>query len=318
MKKRSPLLALMFAFLACAMPALPADAQDTEALSLRPQWTQGQSARYAFWTTRQRETTMRFDSQTQEDTTTIQSEGEVTWTVDRARPDGSYLCTMTLDWMTADITDNDGETSTNDSRKRKGDVPFIHDLVRAMSGKPLKVTVNADGSVAKVEGVKAIRNAAEDPDSAPEALDFEETASDLASLVFAPETAEIGDDWDASFRWTHELGHLDQDWTFRVTGTEDIAGVPIAIVTGETTGLDLDPDTLIDEMPEDAPPVHVDLKKAKGQLRVLFDLTRSEAVGRESSLETTIDMNIALPNGGSFQRSIHETITSQTLRISEK
>ncbi len=301
--------------------ALPAVAEDTGSetatYNLRPTPTEGQTARYQFWTTRTQTTDITFGDRQQQSTNVIESEGEVTWTVDRVKANGDLVCTMTLDWMTADIGDGQSDPANNDSRKGSGDVPFVHDLIKAMAGKPLTVEVRADGSIASVEGVDAMRKAAENEDAVPDELDFEESASDLATLVFAPESAAIGDTWDASFRWSHELGHLEQDWDYRFTGIEEIAGVPVAVVTGTAIDMDLDPDKLREEMPRDSPDIRVDLKNAEGELKVLFDLTRNEAVGREGRIETVIEMTVPLPDGRKIERRIEETITGQTLRISE-
>src|SRR5690606_28530873 len=117
-------------------------------------------------------------------------------------------CSMTLDWMTAVLTGADGERFRNDSRRGSGDAPPVHDLLRAMTGTALTVEVAADGQVARVGNVEAMRRRAQDASMVPEELDFIESATDLAVLAGAPAEVRPGGTWRASFRWTHDLGHL--------------------------------------------------------------------------------------------------------------
>ena len=308
---------ILTAIVAVALLLCPAaaGAQDTaDALALRPRWETGQSARYSFWTRRQQDVEVRFDGNVREAGSTVLTEGELSWTIDSVRDDGSAEATMTLDWMTADITDAEGKTLRNDSRKGAGDLEPVHGLLRAMAGAPIRVSLTADGSVASVSGVDKIRAAAEVPEMVPEELDFEESATELATLAFAPETAAVGDTWPASFRWTHELGHLEQDWTYRVAGVEEIGNVRVAMIEGEAE-LELDPDTLRAEQPADAPPTTVKLVDGEATQSIMFDLSRGEAVGRDSTLRTTLEVSVALPNARKLNQVTREVERSQVLRI---
>ena len=246
--------------------------------------------------------------------------GEVTWTVDHVKADGSATCTMTLQWLSMDYTPNDGKTLKNDSRKGSGDIESFHALLKAMTGVPMKVSIAADGSVTKVGGVKAIasRMKAELKEMVPEELDFIETASDLATLIAAPETIGVGKKWDTDLKWTWSdspfEGYMHHDMTFTLTGIEDMAGLPVAVVDGRSKlRLELDRSSL----PEGMPPTDVKLVKGEFQTQIMFDLTRHEAVGRNTIQTTTIDFTIRLPSA-TITRRLEETLQGQALRVEEE
>jgi len=201
---------------------------------------------------------------------------------------------MTLQWITAEIEAN-GETRVNDSRKGSGDSQNMHRFLKAMVGEPLKVRVNADGSIESVEGVGAMKRniGAELERLIPEPLDFVETASELATVPHAPAEAEPGERFDAEYRWTHELGHLDQRWAYELASVEELEGVRVATVTGEGE-LNLDVDR--SQIPADAPPTDIRMTDASATAQVFFDLSRHEVIGRHHTQETTIEVNITLPD----------------------
>lgn len=294
-----------------------AQAQSTDALNLRPQWTKGQTSRYHFWTTRETQNVMSAGPRSQTVDSRVETEGEVTWRVDDVRSDGSYACTMTLDWMTADLMQA-GQTKRNDSRKGSGELPPIHDMLNAMEGVPLRMEVAPDGSIKKVDGVQAMRSRAKDAEMIPEELDFIESATDLATIAGAPASLPVGGSWRTNFRWTHDLGHITQDMTYKLTGVEDIEGIEVANVTGSARmKLEVDP--------KQYPPANsgaaldVRLASSSYEAQIMFDLARHEAVGRNSVDTRVIDMTIRVPRApGPLTRRLTETIRSQTLRIEEK
>jgi len=287
-----------------------------QTVDLRPQWTEGQTALYEFWNQRRQTTTMSLGPNQREAAMTVTTEGRTRWTVDKVNDDGSSQCTMTLEWITAEI-ENNGETRVNDSRKGSGDSETMHAFLQAMVGVPLKVSVNRDGSIESVEGVDQMkRNIDSELESLiPEPLDFVESASELATVPHAPAEAEPGDTFDAQYRWTHELGHTDQDWTYELASVEELEGVRVATVTG---GVELKLDVDRSEMPPDAPPTDIRMTEASATSQVFFDLSRHEAIGRHARQETTIEVNITLPdNRGTLKRVTEQKIQSQTLRVEE-
>ncbi len=297
------------------LPLLPLIAH-AQPVDLRPQWTAGQTALYEFWNQRQQKTTMSLGANQREAGMTITTEGRTRWTVDRVNADGSSQCTMTLEWITAEIEAN-GQKQANDSRRGSGDSEPMHNLLRAMVGVPLKVAVNADGSIDSVQGVDAMKSkiGAELESLIPEPLDFVESATDLATIPHAPAEAEPGETFDANYRWTHELGHTDQDWTYELASVEQMEGVRIATVTGRGR-LTLDVDR--SELPADAPPTDIRMTEGGATSQVFYDLSRREAIGRHGTQDTTIEVNITLPNNrGTLKRVTVQKIQSQTLRVEE-
>jgi len=304
----------VFAVILLALP-LPGLAA-AQSVDLRPRWTEGQAALYEFWNQRRQTTTMSLGSNRREAAMTITTQGQTRWTVDKVNADGSSRCTMTLQWIAAEIEAN-GETRVNDSRKGSGDSQNMHRFLKAMVGEPLKVRVNADGSIESVEGVGAMKRniGAELERLIPEPLDFVETASELATVPHAPAEAEPGERFDAEYRWTHELGHLDQRWAYELASVEELEGVRVATVTGEGE-LNLDVDR--SQIPADAPPTDIRMTDASATAQVFFDLSRHEVIGRHHTQETTIEVNITLPdNRGTLKRVTEQKIQSQTLRIEE-
>jgi len=295
-------------------------AQEAKTYDLRPRWTPGQSAHYEVWTRRTQHATVTLGNQSRSTNLTMTSEGEITWAVDKVKPDGSAVCTMTLDWLTLEYSPGGGKTLKNDSRKGSGDIEPFHALLKAMAGVPIKVSVGPDGTITKVQGVKAVRAKIkpELKDTVPQDLDFIETATDLATLVAAPGSVQVGKKWKTDLKWTWSdapfKGYMHHDMTFTLSGVEDVAGVPIAVVDGRSKlKLELDRSDLPDGMPP------FDVKLVKGELlsQVMFDLTRSEAVGRNSIQTTTIDVTIRMPNA-TITRRVEQTLQGQALRVEEE
>lgn len=306
---------LAFVFVVVGITGAAAQAQSEPApLNLRPQWQPGQTARYEIWGRRVRSMEMSVGGRSRQTSVTIDTTGEITWTVDRVKPDGGATCIMTLDWMTATITPSEGEVQRNDSRRAQGDAPMVHDLLRAMAGVPLTVEVAPDGSIEDVRGVDAIRRRAQHEEMVPEELDFIESANDLATVPDVPAALEPGDTWQAEYRWTHEMGFLHHDVTYTLAGVEHLAGIPVATV--EARG-DLELEVDRSKMPDNAPPIDVKLVGGDVRSQIMFDLQRHETVGRNTVQRTTIDVAIRLPQQTISQRT-QETVQSQALRVAEQ
>jgi len=295
-------------------------AEDTSPIDLRPKWVEGQSARYEVWSSRTQQATVSLAGQSRTTNLKMVSLGEVDWTVDKVKADGSAQCTMTLDWLTLDYTPDDGKTLSNDSRKGSGDIEPFHALLKAMTGVPIKVSIASDGSVTKVQGMKAItaRIKPELKEMVPDELDFIETATDLATLVAAPESIDVGKNWKTKLKWTWSdapfEGYIHHDMAYTLSSVEDVDGLPLAIIDGQSKlKLELDRS----DLPESMPPFDVKLAKGDLQTQIMFDLSRGEAVGRNSIQTTTIDVTIRAPNT-TITRRVEETLQSQALRLEEK
>ena len=289
-------------------------AQSDTAVDLRPHWEAGHKSVYEFWGQHERVTTRSIAGQSDDSSLSVESRGQVTWVVDRVKPDGSYACTMVLDWMEATYQTPDGRKLKSDSRKGSGEPEAMHDRLRAMAGVPLTVEVAADGSITKLTGVDKMKRKAKDAETIPEELDFIETAADLATLVAAPKSLEPGKSWNTDFRWSHELGHLEHDVTYTLAGVEHIEGIRLATVNGKSK-LKLDVDR--SGFPAGGPQINIRLIEGAADTQVLFDLQRHEAIGRNSSHSETVEMTMRNQNI-SINVRMTTRVQGQILRISEE
>lgn len=333
LKKLAATLALLTLLLgvvtlAMAAPGNTAGAAGGEgvipsSVDLRPQWTVGQTSRYEFWNQMEQTSVAKLGDRSQTTSATIEVEGEVTWTVDKVNADGSSVCTMTLDWMKYTNTPGEGKAMTIDSRKSpSADTKVMHELLAAMAEVGLTIEIAPDGHVTKVKGLGKMKSKTSQPDFIPSELDFEETASDLAAIAYAPQPIAYttaggasGGAWKADFRWEHDLGKMDQRWTYELARVEDIAGVPVAVVTGSGK-FKLDAEEP-EGRPADAPPVNMKLLEGSAESEVLFDLSRREAVGRHSTSREKVQITVSFPDGRKFVRTLSEDNVGQVLRLSE-
>lgn len=306
---------LISALLIVAAIAQGASAQDV--VDLRPQFVAGRWARYEFWVVRQQDNTTSAQGQTRSGQTRIEMTGELLWSVDRVAGDGSATCTMTLSWMTADLTLPSGERQRNDSRRPRGENEATHQMLRAMADVPLTVDVAADGSILAVRGVDAMQRRAPEGVTVPDELDFIETCTDLATLVAAPAQARVGDTWSTQFVWNHPFGKLRHDVRYALDSVGVVEGIPLATVSGSAKlKLDVDPSKLPGANQPDGPKVNVRMTRGSFSTQVQFDLDRHEAVGRNTVQETQVRVTISFM-GRQATSTTDEVIQSQVLRIAE-
>jgi len=284
-------------------------------VDLRPRFVEGRSATYEVWTLRDTVNTFEGRGEQTEAGTTMEVTGQMTWTVERVRSDGSATCVMVYDWLAVDITGPGGEVQSADSRRKIGDLPPLDVVLGALAGEPLACEVSARGVVESIDGVAALRQAVGEQGQLPEELDFIEAATELAVLAAAPEAVEVGDDWDAAFTWTHDMGFLHHDTEFELVSIEPVEGLPLATITATSEPrLELDQD----QMPgPDGPKIDVKLLEGEKVEQVLWDLSRHEAVGRNAVMDTVVRVTVSF-QGSRFIRTITERIQSQALRVSEE
>lgn len=321
-KTTAPLLLILALFVGA-----PAVAQDAGPTDLRPRWAKEQSATYAFWGKTQKDETAQILGQQQSETTTFLSEGEVTWRVDGVNEDGSAVCTMQLTKIKFTIKAGENEPITFDSENLNGKRPAFDSLMSAMTQTPLKITVAADGSIDKVEGIDELVTAAGDEaveaDLVPEELDFKETASELATLISAPAEATPGQTWNATNTWNHEdvFPNADTkakwDTTFTFDSVGDIAGIPIATIKSRS---DVDIEVDLSELPEGGPDIDIQISDTAASGMILFDLSRHETVARNDTMTYTAAITVAPPRPElpAITVKIVETNQAQLLRISEE
>lgn len=287
--------------------------QNQDSVDLAPHWVAGQTSRYVFTTRLEQRVEITLGDNQREQATDTDIEGQATWEVQRVTADGGARCIMTFDWMSVVTHANDKETRVDTRKSAPSDGKAMHGLMSTLVGHPLEVVVAPDGRVTQIKGVKAMKAKSDQPDLIPDVLDFEETASGMAQFAAAPPPLAVGDSWDAAFRWAHDLGHMDEDWRFRLESVEDVAGVQLATVTGTAkSSLDVDPEQTV--TPAGAPPLRIRLEDRQVETRVLMDLSRGEAVGRYSLVNERVVAELKLPRGV-FRRVMSETVTNELIRV---
>jgi len=291
--------------------------QNLTAVDLRPHFTQGHTSRYHVWTQRQQSQSVTVGDRSQEFETSFEIEGEVTWTVKQARPDGSAICLMKTDWLAATLVGPKGETQRCDSRKISGQPQHLHGLLRAIAGVPVLIEVDADGSILNATGVDQVKRKAPKDIDIPDATDFMESANDLATLAHAPTATVVNDSWNAKFIWNHPYGKMHQSMRYTLQGVEDIEGIPVATVTG-VARLKMKPDN--DRLRVQAgqgPQIRARMTDASFESQIMFDLQRHEAVGRNTKEYHRIEIDMRWPQQ-TVTRTIDERLHSQILRIDEQ
>jgi len=325
MKPAKTLLFLLCALL-LASPALTALAQDDEPVSLRPDWAVGQSSNYSFWSKMEKTETAQLPNGERSQTTTYVSEGETAWAVEQVNDDGTFACTMRITKLKITITAGEAEPVVIDSQNPTGASPLFDQLVGAMVQTPLTVRVNADGTVASVEGVDELTTAAgqdvADAGAVPDELDFKETASDLATLMAAPAEATPGQTWSVKNTWNQDsvLPQLDAtsqwDTTFTFASMGTIEGVPVATIK---TKSDVDIKVDLSQLPENEAEIDVQIDRGKATGEIFFDLSRHETVARNDSMSYTANVTVTPPTDQipPIRITIQQKQQSQLLRLSE-
>ncbi len=289
-----------------------AGAQEAAVVDLRPRWTEGQTATYEATTARRTTTEMSAGGKSRTSDTAMEVKAKMTWRVTEAHEAGGGVGEMAIDEMTITITAPDGSETVVDGRGG-GDqrLAAINQFIKAMQGKAVEVTVDSTGHVTKVSGWRAIQRQAGDLGESLEQRDFEEMASDLAWIVGGAAAVEPGDTWREKFNWSHEAGDLHHDSRYEFEGIEEIAGLPVAIVT-RATKLRLDP-----KLPEGGPPVDLRMTEGKQTSQIMFDLTRREVVGQ--NIDRTMRYQADIPLGDqTLTTRVSEQLNGQILRTSER
>ncbi|MEX2216418.1 MAG: DUF6263 family protein [Phycisphaeraceae bacterium] len=303
--------------IAAAQDAAPAPLK----ANLRPLFEAGRVSKYSTWSSRKRTITEAARGKSQTAESIFEVNAEVTWKVTRVNPDGSAQCTMTCDWISATSKRTGRPDINSDTRKGRGDSEVMDKMLAGMVAVPLTVTVLADGSVTKVDGVDAIQRKTGDEIPAPDEEDFKETASDLAVIAGGAAAAELRSAWKQRNDWNYSLelpgvdASLRYDTAYTLGSIEEIAGIRVATVTGQSTlGLHVDPASIPNI---EGVTVNIRLVKGEATTQVMLDLSRGEAVGRNSTQSMTVETAINTPLGAATQ-TVVEFSQSQVLRVAEK
>lgn len=325
MKPAQSILVVICALL-LALP-VSALAQDDKPVNLRPSWAVGQSAGYTFWSRMEKKETAQLPNGPQSQTTVYISEGRMAWTVESVNEDGSAACTMQIKALKISITAGEQDPLVIDSENPTGESPMFDQLVGAMVQTPLTVRVNADGTIAAIEGVDELTNAAgaevAESGAVPDELDFKETASELATLMAAPAQATPGQTWNVKNTWNQDsvLPQMDAtaDWdtTFTFAKLGKIQGVPIATIKS-ASNVDIKVD--LSKLPQNDTKIDVQVDKGKATGEIFFDLSRHETVARNDSMSYTANVTITPPTDQipPIRITIEQKQQSQLLRVSEE
>ena len=304
---------VLFVLLALLSTSLQAQ-QGADTVDLRPRFIAGQQARYSLWTRRNTQTQVTILEDVRQQDGGYVVEGEASWQVLLVDPDGSAQCQMTFDWFSLTIDLPDGTQQVNDTRTGANQSPGVYEVISAMVDNPVTFTMAADGSATAVFGTQAMRSAAGADVELPGDLDFIESASDLATLPFAPANASVNQSWDSSFRWSHELGHMNYAVESTLTSVGSVHGIDLATITS-TGEIALDVD--YEKLPKDENlQLDVTLEEGSFEQQVFMDMDRHEAVGRNSVLRTVIHTTMN-SDDYSVSQVVRQTVHSQALRISE-
>jgi len=309
----STVLGLTTALVLSVCTIAPAQPAAVQPLDLRPNWTPGQTSRYRI--TQTEINIQQIQNMTEALETTIQLEAEATWKIIDA-PDNAPGGTaeLTLDAIQMTLTDPSGDTLDEDGSSNNQATAPLRQWINAVTGSPLTVVVNPDGSIGKVEGYQPIQNKAGEAGQRLDEAYFREIAMDLAVLVKGPADAEPGDTWKHTHDSSHRLGAVTHNTTYELRGLETIAGIDIALID-RTAQLKLTPD--LSDLPADAPPMNVRTTEATQSGQLLFDLSRHEMVGAHSEQTLAVEIQVNLA-GRQLTRTSREVTSMQILRISEE
>ena len=282
-----------------------------QAVDLRPMWNAGQSARYQITQTEVSRAQVQGMGEPQE--TTTQIDVVVDWEVIEADPDGGGLVRMTIDELSMTLTGPEGQEMTVTENSASERARPLQQWVRALTGSPLEVSVDSDGSIAGVEGYEAIREEAGQAGTNLNEKYFQEIARDLAVLVGGQASVRPGQTWNTRHEGAHRMGTILYDTTYTLRGVEEMAGVPVALVR-RTAEMEFEPD--FSGLPDDAPDIDVRVTEAGQSAHIMFDLSRHEVVGGHFEQVLALETSFSIGDRD-LTRTMRESATTQLLRIAE-
>ncbi|MDH3582881.1 MAG: DUF6263 family protein [Phycisphaerae bacterium] len=263
-----------------------APGSSTRAEDLRPIWKKGRTSRYQV--TQTEVTTLEVRGMTQPRQTLMDMELKVAWEILEADADGGGTARMTFSDLALVMTGVNGDKSRATAEAADEKLAGARTWIQAMSDTPLRVTVDADGSISKVRGFEAIRRKAGEQGDRLDENYFKEIAMDLAVLFGGTENREAGDSWKLAHGAAHRMGQISYDSTYEMQGVENIAGIPVAMVN-RNSKMSFEP-RLPDDLPADAPEVDVRVSESDHRAQIMFDTSRREVVG--SNMSQTLELEI--------------------------
>ncbi|MEM7682623.1 MAG: hypothetical protein AAF288_11760 [Planctomycetota bacterium] len=251
----------------------------------------------------------------------ITSETKARWTVESVAADGSSVCRLDVLAIVYQRQAGDGPALRIDSGKAPSDerLGTLYETFRAVTQTPMTVRLEADGSVASLEGYDRMARRAPEAELLPESRRFELLAEQMARLPDAPERTEVGEGWDRAFSAPGEtlaprlstLHEIDATYTLAELG--ELEGVPVATVDVERT---FEAELDRSEIPDNAPPIRLRVSDVSDTERIYFDLDRGEVAARDGRSAATFTVTIQVPNGGPrIVQTMRTESVSQTLRV---
>lgn len=303
---------LVFTLCLLAATALAQAAEPITTVDLRPLWSKGQTARYRITQTEVTVTEIPTINQSVEATTQI--EAELTWQVTDADEAGGGKAKMSIDSLDLTITDGQGNAMRVSNRGGDPGTESYQTWAKALTSGAITVTVDGSGHVTDVSGYQAIQSRAGDAGAGLDGDYFREIAMDLAVLVGGQAQAKPGTTWKIQHGSKHRLGRIEYDSTYQLQGVEQIAGIPVAMVS-RNSKMTFTPD--LGNRPAEAPKVTVKTNEATHSAQILYDVSRHEVVGGHFEQVLGITMTISI-QGRQIVQTNREVTSTQLLRIEEK
>lgn len=307
-------IATFFAFLA-AGPAMAQQAA-RPMVNLKPVWEEGQTSRYKSTTRRQiqREVVGQDVKQNQ----LLVFEAELTWKVIEADEQGGGEVEMKIDDLSMKVTEGKGKTYTATPNRADEQLAAAQALLKGLTSKPVRMTIGPDGSVERVSGWKSLANAAGDSGESLTETDFKELAVEIALLPGAMAEAAVGQTWDETFEWSHEMGQMELETQYKLVALERVAGVPIAdIQAASEIDIELDREKFAKPGGADGPKVDMKFNGGKQAAQIMYDLSRNEVVGQNISRRLQFQVDVSY-RGRSFKQLLTHSMNTQVIRLDEE
>ncbi len=289
--------------------AASAGAQN-EKLDLRPHWKQGQTSAYRVISERKLSAQITGPMGDNQSSATMRVEGEVAWEVLEASPDGGGVARLTTRKMQFSMTNDKGRTLTADERRADEEIKEMRNLIKAYVDTPITAHIAADGTIEKLEGLDDMQSRAGELGESITENDLKDMVRETVLLSGATDAMQMGDSWKHEYQTT-VTGKAEAQVKLRyeLMGAEEIAGVPVAAVSGQGEVKIKKPEL----------PPHARFKQTEGEenSQTYFDLTRHEVIGR--NVDTVVGFRVEISLGGETitqQTTIH--LNGQVLRIEEK
>lgn len=296
-----------------------AEAEGPQTIDLRPIWEDGQTSRYRSVTRRKVHQVRKVMGNESEQSQLLVFEAEAAWKVIDAREEGGGEVELKMDKLEMRMTGSDGKTYKASARRADDALKRAQQLLKGLTSRPIRFVVASDGTIERVRDWKAVAAAAGEAGESLTESDFREIAIELALLPGAVADAKRGSTWREDFQWSHEMGELDLDTTYKVVAFERVAGVPIANIQA-ISEIDAEIDKSKFQPPggnnAQGPKVDVKFNGGKQGAQIMYDLSRNEIVGHNVTRQLEFQMDLSY-QGRKFEQVMTHTMNTQVVRLDE-